>query len=93
MRSKNLVKKTTNRGEFNRAYKLHLVQTSKICCSYCGYHKNENATKGYGGYCGKTIRIPNWKLVSKKPKQWMCKPMNIIKKPCRYNKIYIEIII
>lgn len=50
----------------------------KIRCSYCAYHRDENekTNKYYGEiYNWKTkervVRYPNWKLVSKKEKQWM----------------------
>jgi hypothetical protein len=46
----------------------------------------------YGGFDGDNIRNPNWKLVSKKPKQWMEKPIRIVKTTGRYNKkTYVEI--
>ena len=77
MGAKNLVKTTTNRGEFNRAYKMHLEQTGKIHCSYCKYHRGENdKRKWYGSFNEKIIRKPNWKLVSKNRKQWMKKIIN-----------------
>ncbi len=106
MKSKVISKTTTNRGEFNRAYKFYLEQNGKIRCSYCGYHKNENADgkKWYGGYvyddmetcCGKrkgtNTRFPNWKLVSKQPKQWMPKPTKIkLKYYSGYTRKYIDI--
>ena len=79
MKSKKIAESTTNRGEFNRAYKVCLEQKGKIRCSYCKYHDNENSTdKGYGGYNDKGITYPNWKLVSKNKKQWMKKPIKII---------------
>lgn len=94
MGAKQIVKTTTNRGEFNRAYKLHLEQNGKISCSYCRYHRSENSEKKwYGGYVyddmevcrgrrkGINTRFPNWKLVSKNKKQWMKKPL---KKKLRY---------
>ena len=91
MKSKIISKTTTNRGEFNRAYKIYLEQKCRIHCSYCGYHHNENADgkKWYGGYVyddmeicrgkrkGTNTRFPNWKLVSKNPRQWMKKPTKI----------------
>lgn len=98
MKAKKIVDNTSNRSEFNRAYKACLERTGKIHCSYCGYHKNENkTTKWYGGfiyddieiYHGKrketNTRFPNWKLVSKNPKQWMRKPMKIIITKSRWN--------
>jgi len=79
MKVKKTVKETTNRGVFNRAYKEYLERKSRIHCSRCGYHKGENyAGKWYGGHDNEKIKLPNWKLVSKNPKQWMEKP--IIKK-------------
>jgi hypothetical protein len=83
MKSKKIVKTTTNRGEFNRAYKFYLEQKAKIHCSYCAYHRCENGcgTKMYGSLSGVSFRHPNWKLVSKQPKQWMKKP---IKKRIKY---------
>ena len=64
---------TTNRGEFNRAYKDYLAHRSRkgISCSYCKYHRNENgAGRGYYGGHTRTnghikMTYPNWKLVSK----------------------------
>jgi len=94
MKSKTISKTTTNRGEFNRAYKFYLEQKSRIHCSYCGYHRGENFSgkKCYGGYTEEGIRHPNWKLVSKHPKQWMKKP---IKKKIKYyggyQRTYVEI--
>jgi hypothetical protein len=93
MKSKKISKTTTNRGEFNRAYKFYLEQKSRIHCSYCKYHRNENYTgKWYGGYSEEKIKLPNWKLVSKQPKQWMKKP---IKKKIKYyggyQRTYVEI--
>jgi hypothetical protein len=95
MKSKTISKTTTNRGEFNRAYKFYLEQCGKIRCSYCGYHHNENSRgRGYyGGYVGDNIKHPNWKLVSKQPKQWMKKPMKIVEQPPRWygSRTYIDI--
>ena len=102
---KNVVDNTTNRGEFNRAYKLHLERSGEIHCSYCGYHSNENKTsKWYGGFvyddmetcCGKrkgtNTRFPNWKLVSKNRKQWQGKPIVITKEKSNWNNnVYIGI--
>ena len=104
-RLKEVVESTANRGEFNRAYKAHLERTGKIHCSYCGYHRNENKTsKWYGGFvyddmetcCGKrkgtNTRYPNWKLVSKKPKQWMEKPTRFkYSTGWHSNRTYIDI--
>lgn len=105
MGSKTLMQTTTNRGEFNRAYKLHLEQTGKIKCSYCGYHSVENNNdKWYGGIIyddmetcsgkrkGTNTRYPNWKLVSKNRKQWMKKPIKFIEDiRINHERIYVEI--
>lgn len=99
MKAKQIVDNSTNRGEFNRAYKHYLEKKGKIHCSYCGYHRGENSSgKWYGGYvyddmetcCGKrkgtNTTYPNWKLISKNPKQWMPKPMKIEYKESGYGK-------
>jgi hypothetical protein len=93
MKVKKIADNTTNRGVFNRAYKQYLERKSRIHCSYCGYHKGENYTGNcYGGYDVGRITHPNWKLVSKNPKQWMEKP---IKKKIRYyggyQRTYVDI--
>lgn len=98
MKSKKISKTTTNRGEFNRAYKFYLEQAGKISCTYCRYHRNENG-KGrgyYGGYerTDGHIKIiyPNWKLVSKNKKQWMDKPTRFkIRYYGGYTRKYIDI--
>lgn len=82
MGNKDILELTTNRGEFNRAYKKYLEKTrNSIGCSRCKYHKGENkTTKYYGGQFVNekwNIKYPNWKLVSKNPKQWMKKPIKI----------------
>ena len=88
---------TTNRGEFNRAYKGYLAHKyNGISCSYCKYHRNENgAGRGYYGGHTRTnghikMTYPNWKLVSKNPKQWIKKP---IKKNVEYYGGYQRIFI
>lgn len=94
MKAKIIEQTSTNRGEFNRAYKHYLEKKGKIHCSYCAYHRCENGcgTKMYGGFEDENIRHPNWKLVSKKPKQWMKKPIRKIKTSgWRKNKTYVEI--
>jgi len=105
MKVKKIVDTSTNRGEFNRAYKEYQERTSNLRCSYCGYHKNENRTsKWYGGIIyddmetcrgkrkGTNIRFPNWKLVSKNRKQWMRKPIVIKTNKSRWNNnTYIDI--
>lgn len=94
MKSKKIVKTTTSRSEFNRAYKFYLEQKGEIMCSYCGYHRGENSDKKwYGGYDDISMIHPNWKLVSKQPKQWMKKPIKInIRWYGGYQYIYYDII-
>lgn len=80
MGSKILTQTTANRSTFNRIYKAYLEQQGEIFCSCCPYHKHENCdNKYYGGYYRTNghlkMRYPNWKLVSKNPKQWMTKPI------------------
>lgn len=106
MGNKKIVQSTANRGEFNRAYKMYLEQNGRIHCSRCGYHRSENydGKKWYGGFVyddmetcrGKrketNTRYPNWKLVSKNPKQWMKKPIRIITDKHKFNdRAYITI--
>ena len=99
MRVKNITKTTTNRGEFNRTYKEYLERKGRIHCSRCPYHRNENVTHNwYGGHYEESlgkykIRYPNWKLVSKHPKQWMKKPIVITEEVSKYNskRTYVEI--
>ena len=84
MGNKEVSETTTNRGEFNRVYKGYLAHKyNGISCSYCKYHRNENGAgrKYYYGHYRTNghlnMTYPNWKLVSKQPKQWMKKPMKI----------------
>lgn len=97
MKVKKIVDQTTNRSEFNRAYKQYLESKGKIHCSYCKYHRGENDDKNwYGGFKDENkidIRYPNWKLVSKNRKQWMKKPTSVSEeKFTRFGKrIYIDI--
>jgi len=99
MGNKEIVKTTTNRGEFNRAYKEYLERKGRIHCSRCGYHRGENYTgNSYGGFetNGHTkLTHPNWKLVSKHPKQWMKKPTRITKsiskRATRWERTYVQI--
>jgi hypothetical protein len=94
-KAKKISKTTTNRGEFNRAYKAYLEHSGQIYCSYCKYHRGENSNKKYyGGYRRMNghmkITYPSWKLVSKNRKQWMVKPMKI-EEDSRWGKDYIDI--
>ena len=87
---KKIVQSTTNRGEFNRAYKEFLERTGKIRCSFCGYNSGENYKgRHYGGH-GEDINFPNWKLTSKNPKQWMEKPLDIKIKDLRHSYRVID---
>jgi hypothetical protein len=90
---KKLVKTTTSRHEFNRAYKMHLEHSGEIYCSRCPYHGKENQDhKSYGGFEGENINVPSWKLVSKNGKQWMRKPIKYVKSTGWYNnRTYVEI--
>ena len=79
MKSKIIMNSTTNRGEFNHAYKFYLEHKGKIHCCVCKYHRNENYTgKWYGSRKDEKLKLPNWKLVSKNPKQWIKKPIKKI---------------
>ena len=96
MKNKIICETTTNRYEFNRTYKQYLEKKGKIKCCYCKYHENENSTdKYYGNYGWRSddgLRYPNWKLVSKNPKQWMTKPIKFIETISRWhNELNIEI--
>jgi len=78
MRIKEIVNTTTNRGEFNRAYKEDLTHKKNgISCSYCRYNRGENNTSKYYGGLGEELRYPSWKLVSKNRKQWMWKKLKV----------------
>ena len=100
MKAKKITKTTTNRGEFNRAHKHHLEKKGRIHCSRCGYHRGENYTGNcYGGYERTNghmkMTYPNWKLVSKNPKQWMNKSMKTVTKiryrGTRWESVYVQI--
>ena len=71
-------KTTTNRTVYN---KLHKIKNAS--CSFCRWHgptsENDSWT-WYGGYRINKIKYPNWKLVSKNKKQWMKKPIKLVKK-------------
>lgn len=92
MKVKKIVDNTTNRGDFNRAYKRYLEHKKNgIHCSYCRYHRGENRTTKYYGGFGE-IRQPNWKLVSKNRKQWMKKPIKVEEEVSHWSgKIWTEI--
>jgi hypothetical protein len=98
MKAKKILDETTNRGEFNRAYKYYLKNTGKIRYTYCRYNSGENGMRKFYGIdtrINKLIptRYPNWKLVSKNRKQWMKKPTKEKIQYFRgYNQTYIRII-
>mgnify|MGYP000905381332 CR=1 FL=1 len=81
MRVSKEYKETTNRNVYNKARKEYLNRTGKIRCSWCSYHSGDNNTdKCYGKWTdgidyakAGLIRQPNWKMISKLPKQWMVK--------------------
>jgi len=91
MKSKKIVDTTTNRGEFNRAYKSYLEHDGKIRCTYCSYHRGENKTTHMYWGDDEHIKYPNWKLVSKYSKRWMKKPMRMIERTNRWGNNYVEI--
>lgn len=76
---------TTNNSIYNRTRKRYLEDTGRIHCSWCPYHRRENADFQWEG-----LGYPNWKLISKNKKQWMKKPKKIIKLKSKYFYNYIE---
>ena len=87
MKKSNEFETTTNRSLHTKLYRRNLEHTAKMRCSFCGPNKgcNQRAkTKSYGGF-DEDITIPNWKLVSKNPKQWMKKPIKSKKEKLRCN--------
>jgi hypothetical protein len=93
MKIKNLVENSTNRAEFNRAYKSYLERKGKISCSRCKYHRGENDKREWYGCMGDDIKYskqPNWKLTSKKRKQWMKNIIKIITTSNAFGRNYIE---
>lgn len=75
MRPKEELEITSNRSVYNKLRKVCLEKNGEIRCSWCTYHGGENSTnEWYGWYDGDHEKRPNWKLVSKNPKQWMDKP-------------------
>ena len=80
MKTEKILKTTTSRSDFNRAYKVHLEHGGKIGCAYCRYHKGENSRREfyrkYGAEDSNNLfgdKSPSWKLASKNRKQWMNK--------------------
>ncbi len=93
-------KQTTNNYVYNKLRKKMLEQKSKIHCSYCKYHENENNTDKYYGELRSYFkdeenyfRYPNWKLVSKKRKQWMDKTYRKVVRHSNYFPDSVEFII
>jgi len=82
MKTEKILKTTTSRSDYNRAYKARLESTREIYCSRCRYHKGENETRGF--YRKDEVeelfgdKYPSWKLASKNPKQWMRKNRIIV---------------
>ncbi len=74
-------KETTNRYVYNQLRKWKLEQKGEIYCSHCPCNRGENDERKFYGKIGYAkfinqgkkprFRFPNWKLVSKKEKQWM----------------------
>jgi hypothetical protein len=94
MKSKKIMQNTTNRSEFNKAYKYYLEATGEIHCSYCCYHKGENSKKKYfGGYLDIPDNVihPNWKLTTRNRKQWMNKEVEVYEKINRYGRPHLTI--
>jgi len=77
MKAKKIMDETTNRYEYNRVRKRYLDHVGDISCSWCRYHLGDNLDhKLYGDYGARgKVRYPNWKLVTKKKKQWMDKEL------------------
>lgn len=82
-KNKDVLKNTTNRKLFNKAYKKQLEKEGKIRCSYCKFNKNENYQGNFYGGFDNNIKYPSWKFRSKNRKQWMRKKYLIIKETIR----------
>lgn len=100
MTNKKIMDTTSIRGVYNKTRKIYLERKGKIYCAKCPYHKHENAdNKFYGtrmiwnwnipnvGDVPKirSVRYPNWKLVSKNKKQWMKKRIKIKRKNYKFD--------
>lgn len=73
---------TNNRSVYNKVR----LKTLLVGCPICSYNRGCNARKKKTyGFLSKRIRYPNWKLASKKRKQWMGKGYTV-KIVGRYNK-------
>lgn len=64
----NVFNETTDR----RTWRILHYDRVFSCCIHCDRRGKQNH---YGGYSDGKIRVPNWKLVSKRRKQWMGKPL------------------
>jgi len=70
MRRKFEIYRTTN----NRSTYNKIKKNQECSCPICRWHEGcNNRNEHYGGYEGKPLRYPNWKLISKNKKQWMKK--------------------
>lgn len=78
-KAKKISKTTTNRGEFNRAYRSHISKKHGLC-DFCRPNRGCNRRKYYGGFTNENIKYPSWKLSTKNRKQWMNKSLKITKK-------------
>jgi hypothetical protein len=75
MRNIDIYRTTSNRSTYNKLRKFYLAG-----CDRCPWHDCENLDHDYyGSSCGR-IKHPNWKLVSKREKQWMGKPIKFTKR-------------
>ena len=90
-------KKTTNRAVFNKLHKFMLEKHREIHCAYCSYHRGENDERKYYGEVRSwmrnkesTFRYPNWKLASKKKKQWMNGTFRKVVKHSNYFPDYLK---
>lgn len=92
MKTEKMLKTTSSRSDFNRAYKVHLEKKGRIRCALCRYNKGENSTSVFyrinSNYFGD--KYPNWKLLSRNRKQWMYKKVRIEEKTINrfYNNSY-----
>jgi hypothetical protein len=62
MRYKVEMDTTDSSDVYKKSRKRVLNRTGEISCSYCHYHRGENAKRHYN--------IKSWKLITKAPKQY-----------------------
>jgi len=60
MKSKKLMRTTTNPSVYRKARKRYLAYQGRINCDYCPYHKNENASRD-NRRCWKQYRKNQWR--------------------------------